>query len=318
MLRRLKIAARLARLKLIFDIGGRTEDTLFVAASGRSGSTWLLELLTGRGVRRVWEPLHPNEVKGAEVFRDRKYMSAEQSFGVEGEFFDRILRGKVKGPWIDSRNRYRIECVYRARTVKCIRANLLLEWLHQHWPEIPVILLVRHPCAVAASRLKLKWNSYLAELLSQQELVADRLRPFRDLLCKAKTGFQQHICEWCVENVVPLTAKDADRWLHVVYYEDLCRDPVNVLARLAAATGWESRTAYELALKRKHADSPKARPRARCRSSRGWQDEVSKHDVEYALHAMKSCGLDHIYGAHEYPLVSGSGNTWLAQNRPGG
>ena len=40
--------------------------------------------------------------------------------------------------------------------MKIIRGNLLLAWLVRNF-EFPVLYLLRHPCAVVASRLRWNW-----------------------------------------------------------------------------------------------------------------------------------------------------------------
>jgi hypothetical protein len=48
--------------------------------------------------------------------------------------------------------------VFRRRIIKEIRSNLMLRWLAGISPCTPVVLLVRHPLAVAASWLQLGWG----------------------------------------------------------------------------------------------------------------------------------------------------------------
>jgi hypothetical protein len=42
---------------------------------------------------------------------------------------------------------------------------------------MPIILLLRHPCAVVASRLALGWKDNLFETMEQEDLVEDFLLP---------------------------------------------------------------------------------------------------------------------------------------------
>jgi hypothetical protein len=112
-----------------------------------------------------------------------------------------------------------------------VRANLFLKWLHGLFPEMPIVLLLRHPCAVAASRLRYDWHDDLNDFLEQDELIADLLSPFRDRMARVTDPFEKHIWRWCVENWVPLR-QCAPGDIHLAFYEDFRHDPERAIGAL--------------------------------------------------------------------------------------
>src|SRR5690606_33441478 len=93
-----------------------------------------------------------------------------------------------------------------------------LKWLKTLWPNFPIILLIRHPCAVAASKIKLHWDTHLEDFLRQDALVEDYLYPFEKEIRAAATNFERHIFLWCIENYIPLKQLKPYE-IHVIYYE---------------------------------------------------------------------------------------------------
>jgi len=172
------------------------------------------------------------------------YLSPRDDHGEWQTFFGRLFNGEISNCWtrqdwhhagmhswrlVPPRLRPRIasfkERLHRRSAQHCvmkdIRANLLLAWLSRRFP-VRVIYLLRHPCAVVASRLRLQWSDVLDEVVAQPALVADFLRPHRQLIQSMTTPLQRMTAHWCIENLVPLTqlAAGAD-WITVRYEECL-------------------------------------------------------------------------------------------------
>lgn len=101
-------------------------------------------------------------------------------------------------------DRFNESFLVRRRLVKEIRANVLLPWLHSVFPDVPIVLILRHPCAVALSRLSLRWGTTLDDFLSQPALMDDYLHPIEADIRGATEPFDRHIFMWCIENYVPL------------------------------------------------------------------------------------------------------------------
>lgn len=303
---RLASVARAARRlagPFYLDLGRGYQDAVFVAGSGRSGTSWLAEAINRRlGYRYVFEPFHPGEVPLARPFGYRCYVRPGD---VRPELFEsasRILAGEVRGPWTD---RFHRRFVARGRVIKDIRANLFLGWLAESFPRMPVIFVMRHPCAVALSRVRLGWRSRLWEFLEQPELVHDFLAPIAgELRAACEDGIpelERHLFAWCVENLIPLSQLGPQR-AHLVFYESLCERPEEELSGVFRYLGLEPELASTDALGR---PSPLSRPGSAVLSGAdpvsGWQAELNAEKIRRAVEILGLFGLDCVYGESPLP-----------------
>jgi len=202
---------------------------VFLAGTGRSGTTRLSNKINyNNEYRYIFEPFHPYKVNICRKFRYRQYLRPDNRAKYFIEPARAILCGKLRNSWPDSHNS-RLIC--EKRLVKDIRANHLLRWIYAQFPGVRIILLLRHPCAVANSRVKLHWDSHIDEFLSQQDLMEDYLNPYRKQIQKVKGNFEKQVFLWCIENYVPLKQFKRSE-IHLAFYENLCEAPVLEIDRL--------------------------------------------------------------------------------------
>lgn len=159
-------------------------NPLIIAGSGRSGTTWVLDVLAEtNNLRPVFEPLNPLGVRETRFFCNR-YVR-EKAYEPELKcFMEKVFTGKLNYLWPKTRivpaempssisqmtswdynytllshytkilirySNYARKKSFRPIT-KFIRANLMLDWLVANFnPRI--IFLVRHPGAVVASQI---------------------------------------------------------------------------------------------------------------------------------------------------------------------
>jgi hypothetical protein len=214
---------------LYVDLNRDYRNSIFLAGSGRSGTTWVSDIINYKNeYRYVFEPFHPDKVEICKHFEHRQYLRPED----RREEFLRpartIFSGELRSRWAD---RFHSRFVVRRRLIKDIRANLMLGWIRTNFPEMPIIFLLRHPCAVANSKIKLGWKPDMDVFLSQRELVEDFLKPFEGEVRSAKTDFERHVFSWCVESYVPLAQLRRGE-VHLAFYENLCEDPEGEVGRL--------------------------------------------------------------------------------------
>jgi hypothetical protein len=149
----------------------------------------------------------------------------------------RVFSGSIRNKWIDRQ----VSTLFpKYRVIKEIRANLFLKWLHDNFPSIPILFLVRHPCAVVLSRMQLKWatDGDIEPFLSQEKLVEDYLYDKLDLIMNAKTPEEKHAIIWCISNLVPLKQFNPGE-LNIVFYENLCLRPEVEIPRIFQIIGHE-------------------------------------------------------------------------------
>lgn len=286
-------------LPILLDRNPTPRSATFLAGVGRSGTTWVAEVINaGNDYRLMFEPFYPDKVPVCREFRYRQYLRQDDSNPKYLSAARAILSGQVRNRWVD---KYNARLVASKRLIKDIRANLLLRWLNTQFPEVPVVLLIRHPLAVAVSKLKSGWGTHLNEFLEQPDLMADHLAPFEGILRSAETDFDKHIILWCVENYVPLK-QFAPGEVYVAFYERLCLDPDVEFARLFKFLSLELTDKHRAAFIRPSAMSRAASPIKTGQSLIDtWRRDLSDEQVERASNVLAAFGLSRIYGADSMP-----------------
>ena len=297
------VGAPLSRLlgRICLDLGkGNHRDSLFLAGSGRSGTTWLSEMINHRnGYRYVFEPFNPVRVGAFEHYRSKQYLRPDDA---REEFLEPArlaLTGALKSSWTDRFNR---KFVARRRLIKDIRANLLLGWMRANFPGMPIVLLLRHPCAVVASRLALGWKDNLHETMEQEDLVEDFLLPMETEIRAARDDFERHLFLWCLDNYVPLQ-QFARGEIHLAFYENLLVNPEDELQSLFDFLGEDlDDRIYD----RLDHPSPLSTKDAPLPSVDAWRGQVSARQRERGVEILALFGLDGIYDEGPMPDPSGA------------
>lgn len=211
--------------------------TVLLAGCGRSGTTWVAEILNaGERYRYIFEPFHSQKTKEWRDFEYHLYLPRTARNGQATQAAAAILSGKVRNAWIDSHNR---TLLASRRLVKETRANLMLGWLRENFRQVPIVLLTRHPLAVAASRSRLGWGPAMSldRIRAQPELIERHLlRHMRRIERVSSNPLAMQVISWCIEHVVPLAELKPDEY-HLVVYEDLVQEFEQELARLLAYLG---------------------------------------------------------------------------------
>jgi hypothetical protein len=119
--------------------------------------------------------------------------------------------------------------------VKDPLALLSAEWLASRF-EMEVLVLIRHPAGFASSLKKWKLTHPFIHFLQQEQLMADKLAPFADLIQdfvrKERSIMDQAGLLWTIlYSVVEQYRRDHPDWLFV-RYEDLAAQPVDGFARI--------------------------------------------------------------------------------------
>lgn len=300
---------RVARLRrrLLLDLGGKDSPVVWVVGDGRSGTTWLSNLINYRGdYRYMFEPFHPAFVSVARGYPLFHYLRPEATNPEFLELYRRIFSGHVRDERVD---RYNWRLAYRKRLVKDVFANLFIKWADVHFPAVKKIWILRHPFDVAISKEKLKrwvWMVEPRELLLQRDLYEDHLQPFRSVIDGAQSYFEKQIVLWCVAHYVPLKQLHGAH-VHLAFYEDLCTNPESEIRRLLEFLGddppGESLDPRLLAQFKTPSDMSREQSAIRTKDDLigGWQRALTDQQVDAARQVLQAFGLDGIYGDRPSP-----------------
>ena len=225
---------------LYWDRARFPDDVFLVVGSGRSGTTWIADVIAkATNARIVFEPFLASR-KGNFVLaqsllsRERVarnyplYIPARAEFDKERhEAIERILRGRIRTFWSEMEAR---PGIFPHRVVKDIRANLFLGFIAENWPGVRIILVLRNPYSVISSQLEriahrwdFEWDR--ADVLSQGDLMKDWLLPFSTTIERAHTPVERLANRWCIETYVGLRHLKGRPTAWVVSYEGLSADP---------------------------------------------------------------------------------------------
>lgn len=231
-----------------------------ILGSGRSGTTWVLDCLAeANELRPIFEPLNPSQSTLGYRYACRAMASSDSDDTLERFFLDHAS-GRVRSRWIDyrgldgllfprparfmtkgfamswlrawqtyihDRRVLRPATRHKVTLTKCIRANLMAGWLTRT-VGFRTALVVRHPCAVVESQIRLgkPWDPtfVLGRYRADRRLheVTDGL--YLDLLNTKLTTLQALTLNWIIENQWPVEQSRQCGYV-VVHFEDLLSRP---------------------------------------------------------------------------------------------
>lgn len=276
-------------------------NSILVAGSARSGTTWLAEVLAKvLHARIMFEPFYNRQVSVWQKYPDILYK--ENTKRDDGLYADveALLTGSVRNAWVDSdlnvfRSRYRV--------VKEVRANLFLHWIVHWFPHLPVIFIIRHPCAVVASRLSKGWPAEkdLRGFAEQESLVRDVLGGDRSILEEQGSEIEKNALIWSITNFVPLQ-KCNENQLKIVFYENLVRNPEHELSRIFSNLPTTLSCNSDVDLRMPSLTSNRSRGSLRNDNFlRDWQTRFSETEIDQILNVCERFGLTRYYSKKPEP-----------------
>ena len=256
--------------------------------------------------RLIFEPFWAERMPLCRHFLPRQYLRVDVDDPKHVVPARTIITGGFRNKWADAHTK-RIFC--RRRLIKDIRTNLILGWLARQFPEMRLILLLRHPCAVAHSKIQVQWRidpnrrsaGQIEHFLAQPTLVDDFLDPYVSLMRSTTDTFQRFIIGWCVETLIPLKQLTATQ-VHVIFYERVRLAPEREMRELFNFLGMS----YDPTILA-HVDRPSrtARKDSLIRQGPGdldpWRSEITRDQLCRALDILSTFGLQRIYNEASEP-----------------
>jgi hypothetical protein len=272
--------------------------SVLICGAGRSGTTWLAEVLNaGNEYRYLYEPFNREQVPVCRHFSARQYLRPDDEDHRYRDVADAVFCGKIRNGWIDQYNR---RMMAQRRLIKDVRSTLMLKWIRDHYQRMPIVFAIRHPGAVAYSRVKQGWRTNLREVyFAQGALMADYLEPLKDEVLRAESPFERHLIDWCVENLIPFSQLEKGD-VYLAPYENIRANPAVELEKMFAFFGRSVDRAQLKRLNRLSASSlANGKPGNISEATHAvdsWRKAVSPSELAFAARAVRVFGLDQIYG----------------------
>lgn len=311
--------AKIDLYRNVFDAIGKlrpcnVRDTIVLAGSPRSGTTWVLEILKNlSGYKALSEPLLRKQLRkyarDENNFYERTYIPPSRSAPEQRHYLHRALSGQVGSPrrWLfDAKSDVRklIEHGYKNKLiVKFCRINRMLNWFDEQFQVRGIVLIIRHPCAVVNSMLKWEhgWNDVSAQDKNQEEspiyikhLPESVQDTFAPVLDRISTPAEVLATTWCLDYYLPLMYSASQPWL-LLPYERLVISGREELQRLANALEFE---VTEDMIRHLYTPSLTARDRfeedAEMQLSK-WKHSLTTRQIDDILQVVEDVGLSTIY-----------------------
>ncbi len=289
---------------------GKAENLLLVAGMGRSGTTWVCDLINYDNRYRVlFEPFFPARVHEAHAFDYLHYMRPDDNNPMLTDHAKRILAGKIHNKWVD---RDTSHLLYRHRIVKDIRCNLMLGWLQRIAHNPPLVLVIRHPLQVAASWANLGWvkepDRRLIDILASKPTLLQDFPIIQDVWQQIdpQDFVASIVFQWSVCHLVP-AQQLAPGAAHLLFYENLLLDPMMTIQALfqylQRPLGKEQQERLQGLIDRPSSTNFLKRDFEQGRTDlfRSWKDEFSNAEIQRAHSIMAAFGLDQLYDSAGYP-----------------
>ncbi|MBN8460402.1 MAG: sulfotransferase [Verrucomicrobia bacterium] len=292
----------------------RLTGPVWLVGDGRSGTTWLLEMLNHDcGWKVLFEPFHPEALSSSGGFVPFQHIPSLPDGDLLADVVDAVFHGRFHHPRCEPYTPVPAgeSALTHGLLVKDIFAHLMLPWCMKRHPEIRPILLLRHPFAVALSKVRLTGSFWAREpdsLLAQDSLRAAFPETWKEALAGARTPFRKFVAIWCAVHRMLLSLPECANAL-VVFYEDLLCAPESELRRIFA---WIGKPLEDCALPetlRKAIAKPSSQSvsptetGAQARLCK-WMVETPRGEIEYGLELLRIFGMDGIYGASAMPDAS--------------
>ncbi|MHA1279675.1 MAG: sulfotransferase [Candidatus Helarchaeota archaeon] len=208
---------------------------IFIFTTRRSGSTLLRDMIySQKGFNYIDQPFCINQFnpyikKFPDVFKYKLINFDERDEIIIKKYVnDLLVRNYVlRSQWAIWARQY--HWAWERYVVKIVNANAAVDWfLNEYHDKAQLILLMRHPIAVALSIIKQKWEISLETYLSDNYFVStymnkEQTRYSYHILSEGSL-LEKYVLEWCLENIVPRALLSQNK-IPVYYYEDIISQP---------------------------------------------------------------------------------------------
>jgi hypothetical protein len=290
--------------KRIIDINFPRNNTVIVSGAGRSGTSWLSEIINYKNTYRyMFEPLQHTYVPEASEFI-YPYLEKHQKAPKKlKKLMNNIISGKLRNDWVDGQNN---KYFTNKRLVKFIRIHFMHAWLKENYPQIKSIYIIRNPYSVSLSMIKNKWEISADFILDKENLYNKYFTKFKKLITEIKQ--KENVIyiatlRWVLLNYVIFRQyENSDKSLFkLVSYENLVENPKDTTPSIFQYLNLDfDDQVYDKMKKPSALVSKKRLEKGFKNITSSWQNQISEDDLEYCEKIIAEFGLNKFYKNGEY------------------
>lgn len=205
-----------------------TEKDIAIFSSRRSGSTWLMEMISQFDrLKFISEPFNEGYLKYTKALGNiyHQYISLSDSEIDEIiEYLENDRYSRYCGPVNFFSDTYRF--FSSRRVIKCTNANAMLPLLAEK-SSLDLIYMIRHPIPQIMSTRKYPYKSvlqyYTQDDIFMENNLRKKQRDFAFDIYRFGSEIDSYICGWCLDNLLPLRIFNDSKGskLTLLTYEDL-------------------------------------------------------------------------------------------------
>ena len=218
----------------------RVANTFLVSGTPRGGTTWVAESVAkALGTRRtLWEPLQDgNTAKKNLGFSKRPFLNKEFRDHGQKTFFDNLIGGKQANVHLLRLSQFPSNFftlfLPHPLLIKFVRGNGVVGLLREEYDLPKPIVVLRHPCAVVASQMKMgEWEDH-------PHIDEEFLKKFPEVkkyISEDVSLPERLAMTWACD---VLSAKNRKSDVHLVYYEELVINGPAILCPILAEWGYD-------------------------------------------------------------------------------
>lgn len=191
--------------------------------------------------------------------------------------------------------------------VKILAAKALIHWFEEKFSNYTqFVFMTRHPIPTSLSIIKRKWGlateAYLKNETFLSNNLSNRMVSFAWNILRLGSPLENHVLEWCLENLIPLRGWQNSNWV-TISYENLIANPhtsvqklcekldLNEPEKMLTTLNIPTRTALQESKTKIISDGAQARLDA-------WQHQVSSEEIRQVNTILDHFEID-LYKAHE-------------------
>lgn len=298
-----KAEESLRRSSLVLNHFSNYRHKLWLIGDGRSGTTWVSNLINyDKYFRHVFEPYHSKIMPEVKFLSSHYYARPAIENYQLYELSEKIFTGRLWYPRLDSDNAIGM---YKGLLVKDIFANLFSYWVHSHFADVKIILLVRNPFAVAMSKYMKKdwtWITDPIDLFNQPDLQNDYLKEFEDLIFKTaeKNDFiLNQILIWSIIHFIPFRQFNSEQ-IHLVFYEDIFLNPVSEISKIGNYVGIDLNHLSKRVIEKPSRVGSLNIQRGTSPIT-SWKSDIPVSTIDQGFRILESFGLHNLYDQNSIP-----------------